>query len=92
MTLLTIPAAASSLGVSRRTLDREIAAGMLPVVRIRGARRVAEDDLQQYIADRINACDEPGCTREATCGFPTPSGYRRTCGEHMQLQSDKRDR
>lgn len=52
MPLLTIPAAASSLGVSRRTLDREIAAGMLQVIRIRGARRVAEDDLQQYIADR----------------------------------------
>ncbi len=47
MPLMTIPAAASSLNVSRRTLDREIAAGMLPVIRIRGALRVAEDDLRQ---------------------------------------------
>ena len=28
-------------------------------------------------------CDEPGCDREATCGWPHPDGYRRTCGEHM---------
>lgn len=29
-------------------------------------------------------CDEPGCTREATAGFPTPEGYRRTCSEHVR--------
>ena len=28
-------------------------------------------------------CDEPGCTREATCGWPVKGGYRRTCAEHM---------
>jgi hypothetical protein len=28
------------------------------------------------------ACDEPGCWRETSCGTPTPSGYRRTCGQH----------
>jgi hypothetical protein len=31
-----------------------------------------------------NACDEPGCSMPATCGFPAPGGYRRTCGKHMQ--------
>ena len=31
-----------------------------------------------------NACDEPGCDMPATCGFPAPGGYRRTCGKHMQ--------
>jgi hypothetical protein len=30
-----------------------------------------------------NVCDEPGCEAEATCGWPTPTGYRRTCGKHM---------
>jgi hypothetical protein len=29
-------------------------------------------------------CDEPGCKERSTCGFPTPSGYRRTCGEHYK--------
>jgi hypothetical protein len=33
----------------------------------------------------VNICDEPGCTREASCGWPTRgmTSYRRTCGEHM---------
>jgi hypothetical protein len=31
-----------------------------------------------------NVCDEPGCTRVAGCGWPSPSGYRRTCYEHMK--------
>lgn len=31
-----------------------------------------------------NICDEPGCSREAGCGWPGADGvYRRTCGEHM---------
>lgn len=29
-------------------------------------------------------CDEIGCDHEATCGFPTPEGYRRTCGKHYE--------
>ena len=27
-------------------------------------------------------CDEPGCDRDASCGWPSPSGYRQTCHEH----------
>jgi hypothetical protein len=27
-------------------------------------------------------CDELGCKRRADCGWPSPTGYRRTCGEH----------
>lgn len=27
-------------------------------------------------------CDEPGCTRQRTCGIPTPVGYRKVCGDH----------
>lgn len=34
--------------------------------------------------DFTNVCDESGCTRDAGCGFPTPEGYRRTCGEHFK--------
>ena len=41
--------------------------------------------------DLSNACDEPGCRDEATCGWPTRpggtgpnGGYRRTCGKHWQ--------
>ena len=28
------------------------------------------------------ACDETDCWTAASCGTPTPSGYRVTCGEH----------
>src|SRR4051812_19687259 len=29
-------------------------------------------------------CEHPGCARWATCGTPTPDGYRRLCGEHYR--------
>lgn len=29
-------------------------------------------------------CDEPGCGRVATCGWPSDGGYRRTCGIHYR--------
>jgi hypothetical protein len=32
----------------------------------------------------IRACDEPGCNRTATCGWPSPSGYRATCAQHYK--------
>lgn len=28
------------------------------------------------------ACDEPDCWATATCGWPSDSGYRTTCGKH----------
>jgi len=33
-------------------------------------------------------CDEPGCTNDATCGFPVPDGYRTTCGDHMRAAAE----
>lgn len=27
-------------------------------------------------------CDEPGCGRGSDCGWPSPTGYRRTCSLH----------
>ena len=47
--LLTIDQAALSLAISRRTLLREIAAGRLAVVEIRGATRIAQTDIAAYI-------------------------------------------
>ena len=32
----------------------------------------------------IPRCDEPGCERPTSAGFPTDTGYRRTCGEHYR--------
>lgn len=33
----------------------------------------------------VNVCDEPGCRDESSCGFPTTSGYRRTCSKHSRI-------
>lgn len=30
------------------------------------------------------ACEAPGCSEWATCGTPTPDGYRRLCGTHYR--------
>ena len=37
----------------------------------------------EHITD---VCDEPGCNEQATCGFPTETVYRRTCGDHYRKQ------
>jgi hypothetical protein len=34
-------------------------------------------------------CDEPECDQRATCGFPTPTGYRRTCFDHSAFATTK---
>ena len=33
-------------------------------------------------------CESEGCHEEATCGTPTPTGYKRLCGKHCQEVSD----
>lgn len=27
-------------------------------------------------------CDEPGCSKRISCGWPSGTGYRQTCGDH----------
>ena len=34
-------------------------------------------------------CDEPGCTRNASCGFPVLYGYRRTCYQHIVPEENR---
>lgn len=33
-------------------------------------------------------CDEPGCNREATCGFLSETVYRHTCGDHADFMRE----
>ena len=47
--LLTIPETAAQLGVSRRTVEREIESGVLAYVEVRGAKRITPADLAEYI-------------------------------------------
>lgn len=39
------------------------------------------------IGDFTGICDEPGCSRDVSCGFPSPDGYRTTCHEHSESPS-----
>ena len=34
-------------------------------------------------------CQWPGCTDWATCGTPTPDGYRNYCGKHFRESQAK---
>lgn len=43
------------------------------------------------ICDLDEACDDPECWQRATCGIPTPVGYKRLCGKHYRDTSDKLD-
>ena len=49
--MLGIDAVAELLGVSTKTIRRQIKAGKLPVIRIGTAVRITADDLQRFIAD-----------------------------------------
>jgi len=57
------------------------------VLTVKGWRERFIDAIDAYEAATAiyNQCDEPGCQREATCGFPVEDGYRRTCGDHYTL-------
>lgn len=33
----------------------------------------------------VDVCEFDGCWRAASCGTPTPEGYRRTCGKHVPV-------
>ena len=33
------------------------------------------------------ACDEPDCWEFSSCGTPTETGYRRTCGKHLPKEA-----
>ena len=48
--LFTIDQGASRLALSRATVQRLVASGALRSVRIGSARRIAEDDLREFVA------------------------------------------
>lgn len=33
-------------------------------------------------------CDQEGCRKRSTCGFPTETGYKRTCGAHYRSRNE----
>lgn len=43
----------------------------------------------EKLKEVLNCCDEPGCYKETSAGFPTDNGYRRTCSEHYRMYGEK---
>jgi hypothetical protein len=43
----------------------------------------------EKLKEVLSCCDEPGCYNQISAGFPTDNGYRRTCGEHYRMYSEK---
>lgn len=42
----------------------------------------------EVMKSAVNFCDEPGCFKDASCGFPTDTGYRHTCYDHSKFKKD----
>jgi hypothetical protein len=52
--------------------------------------KVAKEHGYDMIKPVLNLCDEPGCYKETSCGFPTDDGsYRRTCYDHSTFKTNK---
>lgn len=53
------------------------------------ARMELAIDAYDTAMEEYRQCDEPGCTREGGCGWPTDGGYRRTCYEHSCFNKER---
>ena len=45
--------------------------------------KVREEKIES-LKPLLHLCDEPGCFKNAGCGWPSENGYRWTCGEHYR--------
>lgn len=52
---LTLTEVAERLHVSRRTVEREVKAGRIRIVKVRGGTRVTERELAAYVAALVRA-------------------------------------
>jgi hypothetical protein len=47
------------------------------------ARKALSENNHAELKSILGCCDEPGCYKPSSCGFPTKDSYRSTCYEHM---------
>jgi excisionase family DNA binding protein len=86
--LLTVSAVAERLSVSARTVAREVAAGTLATIRIRGAVRIAEPDLEAYIA-RLRRIEQWPSTSEGTAGTTASSSAADNIRDRLERALEK---
>ena len=52
-------------------------------------KEIVAENKYDALKDTLNMCDEPGCYRDVSCGWPTKDGgYRSTCGEHYRMYKE----
>jgi len=39
----------------------------------------------------LSCCDEPGCYKQISCGWPSENGYRSTCGDHYPNHQERKN-
>jgi hypothetical protein len=39
---------------------------------------------EKKLKQALGLCDEPDCFKHISCGWPSESGYRMTCGDHYE--------
>jgi len=47
-------------------------------------KRIVAEHKYDALKETLNMCDEADCYDEASCGWPSDKGYRRTCGKHYK--------
>lgn len=47
--------------------------------------KVREEKIES-LKPLLSMCDEPGCYKDAGCGWPSETGYRWTCYEHYRKE------
>ena len=48
-------------------------------------KEIIKENKYDALKETVGLCDEPGCYKDAGCGWPSKNGYRRTCGEHYRM-------
>lgn len=51
---------------------------------------VVKEHKFEPLKNLLNLCDEQDCFNEVSCGFPTETGYRRTCFNHSKWAKEKK--
>jgi hypothetical protein len=87
------PLTAALVVLARRGIPSDVQALLIEGDPMRGiapgalsdALDAAQDAAEE--AERIaNTCDVPGCGKPAGCGWPSATGYRRTCFDHWETR------
>ena len=47
-------------------------------------KQVVRENKIDVLKPLLHMCDEPGCFKQAGCGFPGKDGYRWTCYDHYR--------